>query len=284
MGQSSYRGLLIFVVTALLWGAFALKNDPGSRHSVSEARRRSPVQGENTLASPKASEKLAMRDVLGVKVFDIQNFDSGQKSSSKENKSVHRSLKEMQRLLRCFESENCNFDQSTSQTYHIAVRENLMLELQTFKSIVESQNYSDPILLKRAAEITEFFLLFPDDDIKEQALFLAHVLPASNEICDQILLSMSESVSAEFHASAMKEILRYNHSSEKARIDETIAEILRSGSSVTARQAARNLYPLITAENVPKFMQVMNDLPRRSLEFEMLRAQLNEFSRQQKGG
>ena len=82
----------------------------------------------------------------------------------------------------------------------------------------------------------------------------------------------------------MKEILRYQHSSEKVKIDETIAEILRTGSSVTARQAARNLYPLITSENVPKFLQVMNELPRRSMEFEMIKAQLDEFSRQQKGG
>ncbi len=284
MGDSSYKALLIFVATAFLWGSYALKNQVRGSLEVSSPQRERSAQGEDNLASPQTSKSVAMRETLGAKVFDIRNFETGQKSSSKDNKSVHRSLKEMQRLLRCFESENCNFDQSTPQSYHIAIREGLIQELKNFRSIVIDQNYSDPQLLDRASAITKFFLGFPDDDVRVQALSLAHALPASNEVCEEILASMNESVSAGFHEVAMKEILRYKDSSEKPRIDDTIAQIIRTGSSVTARQAARDLYPLITADNVPKFLQVMNELPRRSLEFEMLKAHLNEFSRQNRGG
>ncbi len=273
MKNSGITSLSVILVAVILWGSHSLKSQ-----FRGQQRDRSVI-GEEFSSSPTPSMDVATRGPIGSKAFDIKNFESFERPTSKGNKDVHRSLREMQRLLKCFESENCNFDQSSAQSYRIALRENLMNEIFQFQQVVERNNYQDPNLISRATEISRFFLEFPDDDIKDQALSLAASLPISNSICDSIIVGLGESVSAPLYEKGLEELKRYISTSEKSKVDEFLLQSLVSGSSYVSKLVARESLAFISNENTPRFLQVLNQLPKRSQAFELLKANVDESMR-----
>ncbi len=273
MKNSSVTSLGIILVAVLLWGSHSLKSQ------FRGTQKDQPGTGNEISSSSSSSMDVATRGPIGSKAFDIKNFEGLEKPFNKNNKSVHRSLKEMQRLLKCFESENCNFDQSSAQSYRTALRETLMNEMSGFQKIIEKENYQDTELLTRASEITRFFLEFPDDDIKDQALSLAASLPISNINCEALIAGLSESVSAPLYEKGIQELKRYIGTNEKSRVDSFLLQSLVSGSSYVSKLVARESLAFISNENTPRFLEVLNQLPRRSQEFEYLKANVDESLR-----
>ena len=274
MNNSSYTSLGIIVAAAVMWGAYGLKSQ------LRGTQRDRSVLGEEKISSPSASHfDVAARGPIGPSSFDIKTFGPLNKTNPKETKEVHRSLREMQRLLKCFESENCNFDQATAQSYRTALRETLSNEILNFQKIVENNNFQDPSLIAKASDVTKFFLSFPDDDIKDQAISLASSLPISNEICATLISGLSESSSAPLYEKGIGELKRYIGTSEKSRIDAFLVQSLVTGSGYVSKLVARESLPFISSENTPKFLEVLNQLPKRSQEFEMLKANVNESMR-----
>ncbi len=273
MKNSSYTSLGIILAAVVLWGSHSLKSQFRGQ------QRDQSVVGEEFSSSLTSQIDVAARGPIGSKVFDIKSFESFENSKTKDSKSVHRSLREMQRLLKCFESQNCNFDQSSAQSYRTALRENLMSEIFQFQLEVENENYQDSNLLSRATEISRFFLEFPDDDIKDQALSLAGSLPISNELCESILTGLGDSISAPLYEKGIEELKRYIGTSEKKHVDTFLLRSLVSGSSYVSKLVARESLAFISSENTPKFLEVLNQLPRRSQEFELLKANVDESMR-----
>ncbi len=277
MKNSSYTSLGIILAATILWGSYALKGQ------FRGTQRDRSVIGEEIFSPSTSTIDVAARGPIGSKAFDIKTFEDLERTTSpgstKETKSVHRSLREMQRLLKCFESENCNFDQSSAQSYRTALRENLMNEIAEFQKLVEQENYQNPKLISQAGEVTRFFLGFPDDDIKDQALSLASSLPISNATCETIIAGLGDSVSAPLYDKGIEELKRYIGTSEKAHVDAFLLQSLVSGSSYVSKLVARESLPFISSENTPRFLEVLNQLPRRSQEFEMLKANVDESAR-----
>lgn len=136
---------------------------------------------------------------------------------------------------------------------------------------------NDPFDVARIAKV---YVNHSDDNVREQALALAEILPDTEarvamEIAAKALVS---TVSGPLSTQALDLLARHRHV-DSAMADRAVVRALKeSGWDVKDAVASQSL-PFLTAENRPEFLKIMNSEPERSRLRLHLRLNLEEFDR-----
>lgn len=141
-----------------------------------------------------------------------------------------------------------------------------------------SNGLNDPFDVGRIASV---YIRHADDNVREQALALAEILPDTEgtKAMEIAVSALQSTVSGPLATQAI-ELLARHRERDPARADKAVVRALKSGGWDVKSAVAGLSLPFLTAENRAEFTKIMNAEPERSKLRLHLRLNLEEFDRQ----
>ncbi len=188
-------------------------------------------------------------------------------------------VKELVRLEKCYQLQNCDFDQSTPTKYEQALQAELVSHMQAFADADNVLRFPN-----EAQIVARHFLKFPNDDIKENALKILEQSPTSTENCRAVISALEESASSTLYTQGLGLLKSYVGTPEQRLVDAFVIKTVESGPIYPAREVARRALSFMSESNLPEFERLMKDMSPRSLTYRYLKSNHDEYMRMQKGG
>lgn len=141
-----------------------------------------------------------------------------------------------------------------------------------------SKGLTDPFDVGRIANV---YIQHADDNVREQALALAEILPDSEgaKAMQIASIALKSTVSGPLAKQAI-ELLARHRERDPSMADQAVIRTLKSGGWDVKSAVAGLSLPFLTAENRAEFTKIMNAEPERSKLRLHLRLNLEEFDRQ----
>ncbi len=119
-----------------------------------------------------------------------------------------------------------------------------------------------------------------DESLKAKALEALLLRPPSETKLQKIIQNIQSSESAFIHQMAILEMRKYDSQSARAIIWSYLANQLTSENTDVSEQIALEINTLLDEDYHNKLIQLLNEIPINSRRGRILRAQIQEFSRQ----
>lgn len=184
----------------------------------------------------------------------------------------------------CYTSQACGFSRETPASYSFAVQDEIIDTLGKFTGVAKRWQERTGELPPEAQAVARHFLGFPDDGVKEAALALIAVAPASVENMRAVTAALETSVSAPLFKVGLAELGRYTEIGERRELDAFLLGTLRNGGRFASAEVARASLDFLTPENAREYAAALRELPARSKSHLYLKLNLEEFVRMQRGG
>jgi hypothetical protein len=131
------------------------------------------------------------------------------------------------------------------------------------------------------AKIAKVYIQHSDDNVREQAVALAEILPeAQGQVALEIASAALKSTVSGPLASQAVELLERHRSTDPELADRAVMEVLRHGGWDVKSAVASQSLPFLNSQNRGEFVKLMNAEPERSKLRLHLRLNLEEFDRQ----
>ena len=143
-----------------------------------------------------------------------------------------------------------------------------------------SENQADPFDL---AQVAKAYVQHPDDNVKEQALEIAALLPDHDgKVALGIAAKVMESTVSGPLALQALALLSAHRDHDTEQVDKTVTTALRNGGWDVRDAIASQLLPFITPSTRPVFVQILASEPVRSKVALHIRLNLEEFDRMER--
>jgi len=258
MKNETTRSLTIGAIAVVLLMALQMRSHPAGTVSLPEDLE--PVQ--KLQRQPNSSKSL-------------QAESDENKSDSKQSLvQAIRSTKE------CYASEKCDFPQTDSKSYEIAVGQSLKSLLADYRAKYGTDPKNHPEMQGLARD----FIQSPDEYVQEQALEMFSVLPPSSENLESITQAMGDTTDPLLVDQTMDEMKRYMGTSEEAQVHMYLRGLLGDGAVFSSEAAAKRILSFINTGSYPGYEGLARTLPANSTVGQNLRTALDEYRRLQTGG
>jgi hypothetical protein len=171
---------------------------------------------------------------------------------------------------------------STPSGYIDLLSQQTVNELAFLKQLAlyaRSERQSDPFDLVQVAKV---YTQHPDDNVKEQALEIAALLPERDvkEALKVATTAMNSTVSGPLALQALS-LLILHRDQDPHLVDKTVTAALKDGGWHVRDAIASQLLPFITPSTRAEFVQILASEPVRSKVALHIRLNLEEFDRMQ---
>jgi hypothetical protein len=140
-----------------------------------------------------------------------------------------------------------------------AYREAVQSLQAALKEIAEIGSHH-PQVAEQAQEIARDFVLFQDNQVQEAALDILQQYPPSKENFEVIKKTVLNSATSQQTMYSMQSLSRYNSPQELAEVTPVFIQVLQSGAFGAADQAAYEIYPFITPDNILLYESLLPQL------------------------
>lgn len=167
--------------------------------------------------------------------------------------------------------------------YHDLLTQGTVNELAFLKALAEDDIQNGRETSVPVAALSTAYVKHPDDNVREQALLLASLLPPKDAgtVVAVAARAVRTTVSGPLTTQALR-LMAQNRSANPKLIDGTIKRLLRTGGWDQREAVAAEILPFITRENRDSFAKLMAKAPVRSKVALHLRLGLEEFDRMER--
>lgn len=178
----------------------------------------------------------------------------------------------------CYITEKCNFPQTDSRSYSLAVSRKIASDLQAFH-----KNFAKAHPEEARALATEF-AQNEDGFVQEAAIAILHDLPPTRESLRAVTQVVTDTTDPSIVTQAMEDLKRYVGRPEEAEVHKALGHVLSTGGMLTSQQASQGLLPFLNPQSVGYYQKVLKTLPPDSEVARNLRISLVEYQRMSTGG
>ena len=191
--------------------------------------------------------------------------------------SVEMILAHIETIAQCERQQNCPFRGDDPNATQIAIGQSIKKDLQLL--VLHASEQANPLLSRVARQ----YIQFDSDPVQVAALTLmATQVPTPSNV-PAIIHGLRLSHDANLYRLALVEFQRYPDARSQAKIQRFLLHTLRGGKQMSKNQVARSLLPLLAANNIQQFRQVLSELPPQQASTRALQQSIEEFDRLQQG-
>lgn len=187
--------------------------------------------------------------------------------------AVDVSIRRLETTQACYESEACDYPKTDARSYAFAVGQDLKNQLEQLTASVKLSGEKSPAI----AEAARKHLENEDGHVQAAALALLATQETSGDILETILKSVIEGYDAQLIQAALGQLLRYQAEDDRAKITETLANVMATGAPFVSKEISGSIRPFVYARSVPNFEQAVTQLPEGSVVRINLVAALSAF-------
>ncbi|MBX2987274.1 MAG: hypothetical protein KF802_05190 [Bdellovibrionaceae bacterium] len=190
-------------------------------------------------------------------------------------------MREVRRLLACYESESCDYPQTDSRSYGFVLGQDMQLALRALKGVAAHE----PQQKQALGEIAREAMTNPDGHVQEAALELLRELPADHANLQAVLEGLQINPADPLILDqASRELSRYLGQPEEARVHDFMASTMKQGAHFTAQQAAQSVKQFLNPNSTGLYRRVLEELPPGSLTARTLKSVLDDYEARLSGG
>lgn len=178
----------------------------------------------------------------------------------------------------CIEADE---DVSRAYEYDDRVSMRMVEDLKQLVAIARSENERGGVQTFDLASLARGFVDHPSDDIKEEALNLASLLPDGREKLQLAIQALNATVSGPLADQAI-DLIQTSASYDSRVVDQTLRAVLAHGGWDVKDETARKILPFLTKENRQEVEKLLAEAHPRSKFALYLRLNLEEFDRLQR--
>ncbi len=279
-------------LVSLLAGAALVHFRSGSSPALeqsSESLGNEPAEDAPTVPANVDSDAVALRATARVGIAKATEQATLGKDQVPAKAADVAAIDRLKSLRKCekVESSDCPVGSLMAKSdpagYHQLLAEETVSELAFLKALAmdDMQNRGDtqiPLL-----SLSTAYIKHPDDNVREQALGLAALLPSRDasvtvEIASRALRT---TVSGPLTTQAIR-LMAQSRSANPELVDKTLRDVLKTGGWDVRNAVAAEILPFITHENRNSFAKILAEAPVRSKLALHLRLGLEEFDRMER--
>lgn len=193
-------------------------------------------------------------------------------SFSKDDTSVYSDILD---LKKCYQTLNCNLDQSDPKAYDFAVGRKIAEKLKE----AHQANKNDPRLEKLARE----FIKSEDGFVQEAALDILKDFPIVSENLESVVRGIQESSNPLIVELSLPYLEQFLGSQSEPQVHQALNELL-TGAHLVSQSVSENILKFINSRSYPFYMQKLIQMNPQGKTYQNLKSALKEFELQQSGG
>ncbi len=194
------------------------------------------------------------------------------------SKAQHPQASDYQQILElknCYETQNCNLDQSDPRAYDFAVGRKIAEKLRE-----AHQKYkNDPELEKLARE----FIKSEDGFVQAAALDILKDFPILSENLESVVQGIQESTNPLIVELSLPYLEQFLGSQSEPQVHKALNEML-TGAHLVSMSVSENILKFINVRSYPFYMQKLIQMNPQTKAYQNLKSALKEFELQQIGG
>jgi hypothetical protein len=252
--------LILLVAVAGSWVVWRLPEEARNENSTATPRR--SVNQAHVIIDSKPSRSPA----------------AATPTSGLASPQAHVYIAKLHSLEACVDG-GCDFPQTDPRSYGFALGRALQGELFKLADWCRQQGITD----REIGETAVHFLQSENGHVQEAALDLMSTQPPRAENLQTILNNVIGGYDSRLIEFALLELERYDSPSDRAVIDEALAEALLTGAPFVAREISGHLADFIDDQSYSYFSTILDRLPENSVYRTQLEASLSDFRRRKSG-
>lgn len=178
-------------------------------------------------------------------------------------------------LKNCYQTQNCNLDQSDPRAYDFAVGRKIAEKLRE----AHQNHKSDPRLEKLARE----FIKSEDGFVQEAALDILKDFPILSENLESVVQGIQESTNPLIVELSLPYLEQFLGSQSEPQVHKALNEML-TGAHLVSQSVSENILRFINPRSYPFYMQKLYQMNPQSKAYQNLKSALKEFELHQSGG
>jgi len=216
-------------------------------------------------------------------ITEIQRAPAQEKSQKKNDEVLVKEVSPIDKITKaeiCIKSKSCDLPDSDPRSYNLAAYKGLSDEIRENKSFV---------LMNWNSKLTKDFkryLGYHDGHVKAAVLETILDLDSreSSDFVDVVISDVLSDHNTQLMDLTMDYINKIQDPAAKLKIENAWLETMLTGSPNKSEALAKYSHHLINDQSLPKFKQVLDQLPKESAERTHLESSLTEFEMTQSGG
>jgi hypothetical protein len=189
-------------------------------------------------------------------------------------------VEEIQKLRKCFESQDCAFPKDDPKSYDLAVGQEIAQRLKKF----HEKYAKNPRMRRDLQKLAREFILTEDGYVQAAALEIFSDLPTSPDNVRVLLEGVITSPDATLVESSLKELRRYLGLPEEAAVHEALSRLMQEGPHFSSQAVAKGITPFLNSTSMPKYQAAASHLSRDTATGGLLHAALDEYAKKAGGG
>ncbi|WP_308368106.1 MULTISPECIES: hypothetical protein [unclassified Microbulbifer] len=169
----------------------------------------------------------------------------------------HSIKEQLAQLENCEETQSCPQDPTNPRNSFYLLGEQINGELDKLAEWQQQFGVSD-----ESRALLHHYLLYPNEFVQTKAVQILAEMSADDATAEQLLTVLPGVKDKQLLIPLLVQLQRYPHLRQE--IDGAFAEVLQRGSFNAAKVLAQHIQPFLTAENLPFYQQLLEQLPANS--------------------
>jgi hypothetical protein len=192
---------------------------------------------------------------------------------------VERFRRDLTRLQACYD-HNCSYPELGPHDYEFALEEEIAAKLNAMAEWIRNDGLTD----ETVSETARGFVFSQNAGVQEAALKVLATQPPSPKNLQSILEGALQGANAELTGDVLRELRRYTDPRDVQTVTDAFADVLATGSPLTADEVAAHIQPFIGPANYDRLSDLVQSLPEDSRIRSQLEASLERFRLGFEGG
>jgi hypothetical protein len=184
-------------------------------------------------------------------------------------------FKEISELKNCYQTQNCDLDQSDPRAYDFAVGKKIAEKLRE----AHLSHKNDPALEKLARELIKS----EDGFVQEAALDILKDFPILSENLESVVQGIQESTNPLIVELSLSYLEQFLGSQSEPLVHQALNEML-TGAHLVSQSVSENILRFINPRSYPFYMQKLYQMNPQTKAYQNLKSALKEFELHQSGG